>query len=189
MVNYFKSKNVLVTGGAGFIGVNLIKTLLSLKANVTATLHNKVPLFKQDNVKYIQCDLLKSEDCKNICENIDFVFMCAANTSGAKIITETPLVHLTPNIIMNLNMLDASYQKNIKKFLFISSNTVYPNSDLQVKENDVTNQFYKSYHIVAWMKRFTEIVCDIYADKIKKPMKTIVIRPGNIYGPHDKFDW
>ena len=39
------------------------------------------------------------------------------------------------------------------------------------------------------MKRFTEIACDMYSSRIAKPMKTVVVRPGNIYGPHDKFDW
>ena len=39
------------------------------------------------------------------------------------------------------------------------------------------------------MKRFTEIVCDMYATKIDPPMRTIVIRPSNLYGPHDKFGW
>ena len=38
------------------------------------------------------------------------------------------------------------------------------------------------------MKRFTEIVCEMYSGKIKSPMKTIVVRPGNLYGPYDKFD-
>ena len=68
-------------------------------------------------------------------------------------------------------------------------NTVYPLTDFPVKESDVTNNFYESYHIVAWMKRFTEIVCEMYSNRIKEPMKTIVVRPGNLYGPYDKFDW
>ena len=38
------------------------------------------------------------------------------------------------------------------------------------------------------MKRFSEILCNIYSTKINNPMKTIVIRPGNLYGPYDKFD-
>ena len=189
MINYFKYKSVLVTGGAGFVGMNLIEKLLSLGAHVTATLHETTPLDKKNDVKYVQCDLRIPEDCRKVCENIDYVFMCAANTSGAKVMAANPLVHLTPNILMNVNMLDAAYEANVENFLFISSNTVYPISDSHVKEDDVTNEFYESYHIVAWMKRFTEIVCDMYASKIKKPMKTIVVRPGNLYGPHDKFDW
>jgi len=187
--SYLKSKNVLVTGGAGFVGTNLIKRLLLLGADVTATLYEKPPSIESNDVKYIQCDLRIPEDCRKVCENIDYIFMCAANTSGAKVMATTPLVHLTPNMIMNMNMLEAAYEADVEKFLFMSSNTVYPLTDFPVKEDDVTNEFYKSYHIVAWMKRFTEIVCDMYASRIKEPMKTVVVRPGNLYGPHDKFDW
>ena len=115
--------------------------------------------------------------------------MCAANTSGAKVMATTPLVHLTPNILMNVQMLEAAYKENVSKFLFISTNTVYPLTDFPVKEGDVTNEFYESYHIVAWMKRFTEIICDMYSTRITEPMKTIIVRPGNLYGPYDKFDW
>jgi len=39
------------------------------------------------------------------------------------------------------------------------------------------------------MKRFTEIICDMYSTRITEPMKTIIVRPGNLYGPYDKFDW
>ena len=188
MTNFYKSKNILVTGGAGFVGTNLIERLVSLGANVKASLHRNNPIKKNEKVEYISCDLIDSNQCNEICNNIDYVFMCAANTSGANVILNTPLVHLTPNIIMNMNMLESSYKNGVKKFLFLSSNTVYPVSDKAVKENDVNNEFFHSYHIVAWMKRFTEIVCDMYSTKISDPMETIVVRPGNLYGPYDKFD-
>ena len=189
MANYFQSKNVLVTGGSGFVGANLISRLLTLGATITATLHKNPPVIINDQIKYINCNLELPKDCMRVCKNIDFVFMCAANTSGAGVIATTPLVHLIPNIIMNLNILEAAHTLGVEKFLFISSNTVYPLTDYPVKEDDITNEFYKSYYIVAWMKRFTEIVCEIFASKIKNPMKTIVVRPGNLYGPYDKFDW
>ena len=66
MTNYFKSKNVLVAGGAGFVGVNLIKRLLALGANVTATLHEKTPVVENDNVGYIHCDLREPVDCRKV---------------------------------------------------------------------------------------------------------------------------
>ena len=89
---------------------------------------------------------------------------------------------------MNLNMLEASHKNKVKKFVFISSNTVYPVSDNSMKENDSNYNFFYKYHTVAWMKKFSEIVCDIYSNKIKSKMQTVIIRPGNLYGPHDKFD-
>jgi GDP-L-fucose synthase len=185
----FKNAKILVTGGAGFIGVNLIYRLLAEGFDIRATLHHKDSVIIDDRIEYVRVDLRLEEDCKKVADGVDYVFMCAANTSGAKVMASTPLVHLTPNMLMNIQMLQAAYSAKVKKFLFISTNTVYPLTDFPVKETDVTNNFYESYHIVAWMKRFTEIVCEMYANRIKEPMKTIVVRPGNLYGPYDKFDW
>ena len=185
----FKNAKVLVTGGAGFVGINLINRLLDEGAHVRATFYNKDPVIKDHRIEYIRGDLRLEEDCEKVVDGMDYIFMCAANTSGAKVMSTTPLVHLTPNMLMNIQMLQAAYTFGVKKFLFISTNTVYPLTDFAVKESDVTNEFYESYHIVAWMKRFTEIVCEMYSNRIKEPMKTIVVRPGNLYGPYDKFDW
>ncbi len=185
----FQGKNVLVTGGAGFVGANLIKRLLEHDATVRATLHKKDAVIDDNRVNYVRCDLCKPEDCARACEHIDYVFLCAANTSGAAVMEKTPLVHLTPNIIMNALMLEAAYAAGVQKVLFISSNTVYPFTDYPVKEEDVTNKFFEKYFIVAWMKRFSEIMNEMYATKIKKPMQTVVVRPANIYGPLDDFNW
>ena len=115
--------------------------------------------------------------------------MGAAVSSGANIMASNPLIHLNDNILMNTIALEEAHKNNVDKFIFISSNTVYPLSDEAVKESDAEFNFYKSYHIVAWMKRFTEVMCDMYTNKIKNPMRTIILRPGNLYGPYDKFDW
>jgi len=96
---------------------------------------------------------------------------------------------LSPNIRMNVNMLEAAYEMGVTKFVFISSNTVYPHVDFAVKETDANYEYFSKYYVVGWMKRFSEIISEIYAKKIKNSkMITINIRPGNLYGPHDKFD-
>lgn len=185
----FQGSKVLIAGGAGFVGVNLIHRLLSLGAEITATYHNKPPVVDSPKVTHIQVDLRNPEDCAKAVEGMDYVFMCAANTSGAAVMETKPLTHLTPNVFMNLAIMEAAYAANVKKFLFISSNTVYPVTDYPVKEDDVTNEFFDKYFIVAWMKRFSEIVCEMYATKIKKPMDIVVVRPANIYGEFDDFEW
>lgn len=185
----FSGRNVLVTGGAGFVGANLVRRLVELGANVRATLHKKKAVIKDNRVEYVQCDLQRAEDCAKACQNMDYVFLCAANTSGAAVMEKTPLVHLTPNLIMNALMLEAAFAAGVKKVLFISTNTVYPVTDYPVKEEDVTNEFFEKYFIVAWMKRFSELMCEMYATKIKTPMQTVIIRPANIYGPLDDFEW
>jgi len=181
--------NILVAGGAGFVGSNLILKLLKLDEKVVATIHNRSPQIVDKRIKYIQCDLTKKEDCLKVCEGIDYVIMCAANTSGAAVIDSTPLVHVTPNVIMNTLMLDASYSNKVKKFIFLSSNTVYPPVEYPVKESDCTGEMFHKYFCVGWMKRFTEIMCEMYSSKITNPMKSVVVRPGNLYGEYDDFEW
>ena len=162
---FFKDKNVLVTGAAGFTGTNLIKRLLEEGANVRGVLHNRAPQvdFDSNKISYIYGDLTRKQDCDKAVETMDFVFMCAANTSGAAVIETNPLAHVTPNVLMNTLMLDASYRANVKKFLFISSNTVYPFSDLYLKEEDSTGELFDKYFCVGSMKRFTEILCEKFS--------------------------
>jgi GDP-L-fucose synthase len=185
----FKNKKILVTGGSGFIGVNLILKLLSLGAVIRATIHENKPVIDDKRIEYFKCDLEVKDDCIKVCKGIDYVFLCAAHTSGAAVIEKTPLVHLTPNIIMNTRMLEAAYENDVKKLLFISSNVVYPAVNYPVKEEDCINEFFDKYFIAAWMKRFSEIICEMYSTKIKNPMETVVVRPANVYGPFDDFEW
>lgn len=187
--NFFKGKKILVAGSSGFVGTHLTKKLSSLGANVVGSYFNHPPKERILNVKYIKADFTIYDDCLNATKNIDYVFMVAANTSGAAVIEKTPLVHLTPNVVMNSQILAAAYENNISKFCFISSNTVYPVTDFPVKEEDVNFKFFSKYFVVGWMKLFSEIMSKMYAKHIKKPMNTLVIRPGNLYGPYDKYTW
>jgi GDP-L-fucose synthase len=186
-LNFFSDKKVLVAGATGFVGSHLTDRLVDLGANVTGTVHNTNLAIKNPKAKYLEADLELAEDCELVTKDIEFVFMCAANSSGAEVMTKTPLVHLTPNVIMNSQMLAASYANEVKKFCFISSNTVYPLTDFAVAEKDVTGEFFEKYFIVGWMKRFSELMCEMYARKINNPMSTLIIRPGNLYGPRDKY--
>ncbi|MCX5699146.1 MAG: NAD-dependent epimerase/dehydratase family protein [Candidatus Omnitrophica bacterium] len=191
MTSIFSNRNVLVAGGSGFIGSNLINRFFSLGANIRATIHKKDPVVINDKIEYIGCDLLKMKDCRKIVEGMHYVFMCAANTSGAAVIASTPLVHVTPNIIMNSQILEAAYMAKVKKFIFLSSNAAYPPSaDRPVCEDEMFYADpYDIYFGVGWMKRFTEILCRLYSQKLKNPMPCVVVRPSNIYGPYDDFDF
>ena len=187
MDSFYNKKKILVAGSAGFVGSNLVDRLVKLGANVRGTYHLRSPPAINSEVEYLRVDLRNLQDCLRVTSDIDYVFMAAANSSGAEIIEKTPLVHLTPNLVMNAHMLEAAHTNGIEKFCFISSNVVYPLTDFAVVEDDVTNEFFEKYYIVGWMKRFTELMCEMYSKKITNPMATIIVRPGNLYGPYDKF--
>ena len=180
-------KKILILGGTGFVGTNLAKKIDKKKFEVIATYNKNKKFYRVKKVNYRKVDLLKNIP-KKIFYKVDTVFMCAANSSGAKIMTEKPLSHLTPNLIMNALVLEKAQQAKVKKFIFISSSTVYPVSNKAMAEKDLNFQYFDKYFVVGWMKTFSEIMCKMYSEKIKQKLQTIIIRPGNLYGPHDKFD-
>ncbi|MEK7090237.1 MAG: NAD(P)-dependent oxidoreductase [Patescibacteria group bacterium] len=190
MGDFFRGKKVLVTGGAGFVGTNLIIRLVELGAEVRATYHKKLPQYTNEGVDYIFADLTNGNHARRIVRSMDYVFMCAANTSGAAVMEKTPLVHVTPNVIMNSLMLEAAHQAAVKKFLFISSSAVYPVADHPVKEDEMEyGNLFSKYFFAGWMKQFSEVMCEMYAGKIKNPMPVVVVRPANLYGEYDDFEW
>tara|TARA_B100000795_G_C22787796_1_gene435428 strand:+ start:1175 stop:2104 length:930 start_codon:yes stop_codon:yes gene_type:complete len=174
---------ILVVGGSGFVGVNLINKLK--KKNKLFTTHFKQKKIKKiKNVTYYCGNLKKYSFCKKITRNIDTLYMCAAVSSGARVMEENPMIHVNDNIIMNINILKAASKNKVKKFIFISSNTVYPVGKKKMSENDLNYNLFDKYFNVGWMKIFSEKLCEMY----KSNMIIIIIRPSNLYGPFDKFD-
>lgn len=187
----FSKRSVLVAGGAGFLGTNLALRLLKLGASVRATRHDNPIKTALPGAEILSADLRRPEDCARAVEGMDYVILAAAQTAGAAVMRANPLSQVTPNVLINTLMLEAAYLAKVKKFLFISSGAAYPpTGDRPVSEDEMFDEDpYDAYYSVAWMKRYAEILCRTYATKIASPMPTVVVRPSNVYGPHDKFDY
>jgi len=186
-----KSTHALVAGGAGFLGTHIIRRLVEEGAKVRATYFRKPPRFQHEAVEWVQADLRLPEECKRVTAGVQSMFICSANTQGAAVIAHSPLAHVTPNIVMNAYLMESAYEAGVKKTLFISSGAAYPSTGKRgAREEDMfTADPPDIYYPVGWMKRTGEILCRIYAEKLKNPMATVVIRPSNVYGPYDKFDF
>ncbi len=137
--NWFKDKKLrfLVTGAAGFIGTNLILKLLDLKQTVTgvdnfitgrtSNIDHIIDIAKKANFsdfKFIKGDLNDFEFCKNITENIDYVFHEAAIASVPWSLKEPHLFH-SNNDTAFFNILNASRISKVKRFIYASSSAVY----------------------------------------------------------------
>lgn len=188
---FFEGQRALVAGATGLVGSNLVKRLLDEGAAVRATLHRRDPVVADDRIEYVRVDLTRGEDCRGVVEGVRYVFLCAANTSGAQTIATTPMVHVTPNVLINTQMLEAAYEAGVEKFVWLSSTTGYPTSgDRPVREEEMfEGEPYEKYFFVGWMKRFTEVLCRMYGEKLARPMTTLVLRPTNIYGRGDDFEF
>ncbi|MDP1963009.1 MAG: NAD-dependent epimerase/dehydratase family protein [Reyranella sp.] len=184
-------KKVLIAGGSGFLGTNLALRLTDLGAHLRLTAHLKPLQASFPGAEIVQADLRRPEDCARAVEGMDTVFICSAHTSGAAAIRATPLIHITPNVLINTLLLEAAYQARVGKVCFLSSGAAYPGTgDRPVTEAEMfDSEPEEVYYPAGWMKRYAEILCRTYAEKISNPMPTVVVRPSNVYGPYDKFDF
>lgn len=187
----FKGKKVLIAGGSGFIGTNLAMRLARQGARLRLSVHKKPLQAHFPDAEIVTADLRQADDCARVVTGMDYVFLCAAHTSGAAAIRATPLIHITPNVLINTLMLEAAYEARVAKLCFISSGVVYPPTgarpvtEAEAFDGDPSDVYFPS----GWMKRYAEVLCRTYSEKISEPMATVAIRASNAYGPYDKFDF
>ncbi len=185
---FFLGKKCLVLGGSGFIGSNLATKLLRLEAKVTVTYFSNKPHVQSPGILIEHCDATNLESLLGILDGFEYVFIACAITSGSAVIRNSPFVHLSDNLVMNTRILEACDRVGVKKILFISSSTVYPNSPETMTEDIETGEFFPAYEIVATMKQASERIALLYAAHSKNKMEVVITRPSNSYGPGDDFD-
>lgn len=185
-----RGKRALVAGGSGFIGGHVAERLRSEGCVVRVVHHANPIVIDTAGMEVMRADLRDHAQCRRAVEGMHYVFMCAAVTSGAAVISANPMTHITPNVVANTYILDAAHAAGVERFLFVSSSVVYPpGGNRPMAEGDARDgDPYPSYFASGWMKRYAEILCRTYAEVASPAMSTVIVRPGNVYGPRDKFD-
>lgn len=177
------SKTILITGGAGFIGSNLCEYFLSKGNRVicldnfaTGHRHNIDRLFSNDNFKLIEGDIRNIEDCKKAVEGVDFVLHQAALGSVPRSIVD-PITSNDVNISGFLNMLVASRDAAVKRFVYAASSSTYGDSESLPKVEDKIGKPLSPYAI-------TKFVNELYAEIFSKTygLETIGLRYFNVFG-------
>jgi len=120
---------ILVTGGAGFIGSNLVLRLLKNKKNKIIVLDNfssgfKKHLPKDKNLKIVNTDLLNLKKIKKFFSKVDFVYHLAAN-ADIRFGLQHPKKDLEQNALCTFNVLEAMRYNNVKKIVFTSTAPIY----------------------------------------------------------------
>lgn len=130
-VTFDKDSLFLVTGGAGFIGSNLCEAILKkgykvrCLDNLSTGKQSNIDLFSDNpNYTFINGDIRDLDTCLEACEGVDYVLNQAAWGSVPRSM-EMPLLYEEINIKGTLNMMEASRQKDVKKFVYASSSSVY----------------------------------------------------------------
>jgi len=178
-----KEYNILVTGGAGFIGSNLCASLLENGNNVTSLDNfatgkkaNIQPFLDHPSFRFIEGDIRDLETCQEAVTGQDFVLHQAALGSVPRSIKD-PLTTNEVNITGFLNMLTASRDQQVKRFIYAASSSTYGDSEALPKVEDHIGRPLSPYAI-------TKYVNELYADIFNKTygLNTIGLRYFNVFG-------
>lgn len=185
MENFIKNSSFLITGGAGFIGSNLVDYLIQNEAKKVRVLDNLSTGYIKNienhlhlpNFEFIEGDIRNLEDCQKACEGIDYVSHQAALGSVPRSIND-PITTNEVNIAGFLNMLVAARDNGIKRMVYAASSSTYGDSKSLPKVEDVIGKPLSPYAV-------TKYVNELYADVFARlyQLDIIGLRYFNVFGP------
>ena len=173
----------LVTGGAGFIGSNLCEAILNLGHRVrclddlsTGKQANVDLFLDHPNYEFIKGDIKDLDVCMRACEGVDYVLNQAAWGSVPRSV-EMPLFYCMNNIQGTLNMLEAARQNGVKRFVYVSSSSVYGDEPVLPKREGREGNLLSPYALTKrcdeeWAKQYT----------MHYGLETVGLRYFNVFG-------
>ena len=179
-------KNILVTGGAGFIGSNIVEILLSNGVKSVRIMDNLVTgkidniqflLDKYENVEFLRGDISNIEECRKAMSGIDLVCHQAALGSVPRSINDPLSSHIS-NVNGFLNILLAAKENGLKRIVYASSSSVYGDDCKLPKGEENLGNVLSPY---AATKKIDEIYAGVFTKCYD--MECIGLRYFNIFGP------
>ena len=172
----------LVTGGAGFIGSNLVEELLHRGEKVRVL--DNFSTGRRDNIKpflndieIVEGDIRSLSTVYRAVDGVDYVLHQAALPSVQRSV-EDPITTNEVNVTGTLNVLIASRDRNVKRVVFASSSSIYGNNNVLPKQEDMKPDPLSPY---AAAKLTGEKYCKIFANVYG--LSTVVLRYFNVFGP------
>jgi GDP-L-fucose synthase len=174
----FSTQKILVTGGAGFLGKQVIAQLLSAGANLE---NISVPRSKT-------CDLRTLEHCQAAVEGQDLVIHLAAHVGGIGLNREKPAELFYDNLMMGTQLIHAAYQAAVKKFVCVGTICAYPKfTPVPFKEDDIWNGYPEETNAPYGVAKKALLV-QLQAYRQQYGFNGIYLLPVNLYGPEDNFN-
>lgn len=175
---YLQNKKILLTGGNGFLGAFVKKELLNKGVKEEDIFIPELPDF----------DLRDREVCQKVTRGQDIVIHLAAKVGGIGFNKENPAAIFYDNAIMALNIIDASYKNNVKKFIGIGSVCEYPKfTAVPFKEEDLWNGYPEETNAPYGLAKKLMLVQSQAYNK-QYGFNAIHLLLTNMYGPGDDFN-
>jgi|UPI000402EE03 UDP-glucose 4-epimerase len=178
----YKNKVILVTGGAGFVGTNLVKKLANFDVKKIIVLDNLFTgrLENIENIKkveFIHGDIENYDLVRDIVKECDIIFHLAAR--NIIVSTKDPYLDFKTNVYGTFNILEASRYSKIERLVYASSVSVYGNAlYLPINEKDLLYPL----NPYAASKISSESYCNTYYETYGVPVT--ILRYSNVYGPY-----
>jgi len=172
------NKNILLTGGAGFLGSFVVEKLLDRG-------------IKQENIRIPrrnETDLRLFDNCKNVLDGIDVVIHLAANVGGIGYNMKYPGPLIYDNAVMGLNLMEASRLSGIKKFVQVGTVCSYPKfTQIPFKEESFWDGYPEETNAPYGIaKKLLLVQAESYRKQYN--FNAIYLIPVNLFGPRDHFD-
>lgn len=175
----------LITGGAGFIGSNLVAELIGSGAQVrvldnfsTGKRENLLPFMGHGNLELIEGDLRSFHIVRQAVKGVDYVLHQGALPSVPRSIAD-PITTNDVNILGTLNVLEAAKEFGVRRVVYASSSSIYGNSPTLPKSEEMPVQPLSPYALSKYAgERYSQIFYQVYG------LETVCLRYFNVFGPN-----
>lgn len=172
------NKKILVTGGAGFLGKQVVAELIKAGAKL-----ENISIPRSQN-----CDLTVWENCQKAVANQDIVIHLAAHVGGIGLNREKPAELFYDNLMMGTQLIHAAYQAGVEKFTCVGTICAYPKfTPVPFKEEDLWNGYPEETNAPYGIAKKALLV-QLEAYRNQYNFNGIYLLPVNLYGPEDNFN-
>lgn len=173
-----QDKRILVTGGAGFLGRQVIDQLCKARAQ-----RQKITVLRSQ-----QCDLRILENCQRAVQQQEIVIHLAAHVGGIGLNQVKPAELFYDNLMMGTQLIHAAYEAGVEKFVCVGTICAYPKfTPVPFKEDDLWDGYPEETNAPYGIAKKALLV-QLQAYRQQYNFNGIYLLPVNLYGPEDNFD-